>query len=68
MDQPSRDVVIGGTLRLNAKTPKKDSNLHKHLLAQGLLSCSFEVASATSKLIQKLMVFGSLEVRVAMVD
>jgi hypothetical protein len=62
---------LGGTLRLTKQSGRgydRLQDVQKNILAYGLLSADFGISSKTSKLLQKLMIFGSLEARVHALD
>lgn len=43
-------------------------NISKSILAAGLLSVDYDISSKTSKLLQKVMMFGAIETKVAVLD
>lgn len=72
-DKQPASHLLGGTHRLSrSKHPQQQyhrlKNIQQCVLAYGLLSVDYKTSSKTSKMLQKLMVFGSVETKVAMVD
>ena len=62
---------LGGTLRLTKQQGSgfdRLQNVQQNILAYGLLSADFEISSKTSKLLQKMMIFGTLEAKVSILD
>jgi len=43
-------------------------NVQRNILAYGLLSTDYNLCSKTSKLLQKLMVFGPIQTKVSVLD
>ena len=62
---------LGGTLRL-AKNKMREydrlKNIQINVLAFGLLCTDYKVSSKTSKLIQKMLIFGNIETKVCLID
>ena len=42
--------------------------MQSNILAYGILSADFDISSKTSKLLQKMMMFGNLETKVCVLD
>ena len=71
MSQRESAQLLGGTLRLS-KNPTRSYERLKYLqnsiLAFGILSLDYDLSSKTSKLLQKMMIFGNLETKVCILD
>jgi hypothetical protein len=65
---------LGGTHRLTKPSLQQErdydrlKNISKNILAYGILSVDAEISSKTSKLLQKLMIFGNLEIKIMVID
>ena len=63
--------ILGGTFRINQlkyKPYQRLSRFQNFLLVNDLFSTDYKICSKASKMLQKAVMFGSLEVKVSIID